>query len=304
MHDQAISLTNRINAIQSLCNNLISPLASHPNLLGHGPLTAIIEEFKTIIRIVKDFEEKFNSTLTPPLQLAIDRILRGSGDNSFLKNPIEDYLKEHTLPSIVHCLPRLSVFANTIIFELNNAQAIIERKVANAFHHLKYSLVVDKSIQGKWQEVWNGDNRQKEPLFEDLGRQHLLSHGIWAYKVDGYEQITDSVYQIQEEVSQTAYGVVLSEWKVAKEQSEVERIITNAFTQVEIYTSEVLRATRLANLRYLVIVSEHRLAIQASDLENSQGHCFKVFNVAINPDHASKDSKKLKLASSASHKKS
>lgn len=125
---------------------------------------------------------------------------------------------------------------------------------------------MNKKIQGEWEEAF----KQREERSESLGAVHLLSHGIWAFKVTGSGAATDLVYReplIQSAILQrTARALVLTEWKKASSDSTARAQSESAIAQAQFYTSGVLGDIELKQTRYIVIVSP-RLLSTLADVE-------------------------------------
>jgi hypothetical protein len=128
-----------------------------------------------------------------------------------------------------------------------------------AFEHLRRLIVVNEKIQEEWAEAF----KQREERSESLGAVHLLSHGIWAFKVTGSGAATDLVYReplIQSPVLQrTARALVLTEWKKATDDSPAQAQSETAIAQAQLYASGVLGDIELKRTRYIVIISSRLL---------------------------------------------
>jgi hypothetical protein len=92
---------------------------------------------------------------------------------------------------------------------------------------------------------------------------HLLSHGIWAFKVTGSGAATDLVYReplVQSPILQrTARTLVLTEWKKATNDSTARAQSESAIAQAQLYASGVLGDIELKRTRYIVIISPRLL---------------------------------------------
>jgi hypothetical protein len=78
-----------------------------------------------------------------------------------------------------------------VSYLLADHQAEIQSLAKRAFEHLQRSIVVDEFVAARWRRAWEAG----EVECEKLGAVHLLSHGIWAFKVDAKGGRTDLVYQ-------------------------------------------------------------------------------------------------------------
>jgi hypothetical protein len=124
-----------------------------------------------------------------------------------------------------------------------------------AFEHLRRLIVVNE----KTREEWTAAFEQREERSESLGAVHLLSHGIWAFKITGSGAATDLVYQeplVQSPILQrTARALVLTEWKKAKDDSTARAQSESAIAQAQLYASGVLGDMELKRTRYIILIS-------------------------------------------------
>lgn len=129
-----------------------------------------------------------------------------------------------------------------------------------AFEHLRRQLVVDEDIRSKWQNAFN----KHETTCEKLGAVHLLSHGIWAFKVVALGGATDLVFgdqvsQHSEVVRRTARALVLTEWKLVRCPEEITTKAREGREQAAIYSGGILGDVELKRTRYVVLVCEPEL---------------------------------------------
>lgn len=129
-----------------------------------------------------------------------------------------------------------------------------------AFEHLRRQLVVDADIRKKWQDAFESH----ETACERLGAVHLLSHGIWAFKVVAPGGATDLVFDDPVEkyagvMRRAARALVLTEWKLIKRLDEIAMKAQEARTQAAIYSGGVLGDAELKQTRYIVLVSQSDL---------------------------------------------
>jgi hypothetical protein len=130
-----------------------------------------------------------------------------------------------------------------------------------AFEHLRRFLVVDEDVRAKWKKAFDAH----ETACERLGAIHLLSHGIWAFKVTAPGGATDLVFgdpvqQHSEVVRRTARALILTEWKLIRNPNEIEAKAQEARDQAGIYSGGVLGGTELKGTRYVVLVCQADLA--------------------------------------------
>lgn len=178
-------------------------------------------------------------------------------------------------------LTNLLSFQTEFTYQISDTSAFTKRLVERAFLHLNRSIIVDISIKEKWKEAFN----HGETSCEKLGAVHLLLHGIWAFKASAKGGRTDLILGGPLNLSvveNTAEAMVLTEWKVVKNQGkELEKKTSQALKQAKKYSSGVLAGFELANYRYLVIVSENVLDMP-EDIQKNE-IIYRYVNIAIDP---------------------
>jgi hypothetical protein len=150
-----------------------------------------------------------------------------------------------------------------------------------AFVHLKRSIVADSDLREKWKQSF----KNGELACEKLGGSHLLLHGVWAFKVDAQggrtdlilgEPITDLA-----EAERSAEALVLTEWKVARSDSELSQKLSDAKNQASKYSAGVLAGFELARYRYLVVVTERDVKMPLDD--DNGDFVYRKINIAVDP---------------------
>lgn len=212
-----------------------------------------------------------------------------------IKNGSEDIDKKsgsHIYPLLIDSFSILADIREIIKYDLSDTQKEIRRHIGNAFVHLQYSIIADEEIQKKWHSVWETEVPQKEIKFETMGRNHLLSHKIWAHKIKAPKEETDLVLkELEEDPNLSPEGASLTEWKIANNKKEYNHVIDIALEQSHLYTERCLFATKLKNTIYLVIVSQEKL----SDPEDREkdGKIFRIINIHTKPKNTSEQAKKI-----------
>src|SRR5215510_2124052 len=108
----------------------------------------------------------------------------------------------------------LAALEAEITFVLTGRQEQIRARSERAFMLLQRMLAVDADVQSKWAAAL----MQGEVACERLGAVHLLSQGIYAFKIDAIGARSDLVIpELPHEtvLSRSVEGLVLTEWKVA-----------------------------------------------------------------------------------------
>jgi hypothetical protein len=105
--------------------------------------------------------------------------------------------------------------------------------------------IADDDFREKWQAAFAAG----EPACEGLGQVHLLSHGIWAYKVNAAGERTDLVYQepVADYANDYRYadGLVLTEWKKAAVRRDAASKFEEARNQARSYAQGALAGNEL-----------------------------------------------------------
>ena len=140
--------------------------------------------------------------------------------------------------------------------------------------------------------------RQKRDGVRELGSIHLLSHGIFAFKVDALGARTDLVFNEPPDDSLLARGVeglVLTEWKVANDAPSATKGFREARAQADLYKQGALAGIELTGYRYLIVVSLRELpdnSIPPDDTTNT-GVVYRHINIVVQPAVPSKAAKKI-----------
>jgi hypothetical protein len=164
-----------------------------------------------------------------------------------------------------------------ISFLLSDNQPAIRARFELAMAHLQRSIAVDDDLRSKWQKAFE----KGEPECERLGAVHLLSHSIWAFKVQANKAITDLVFPDRtESIPGYVTGFVLTEWKKAT-PDRLDRAFEEARRQVGEYSAGALGGAELIGYRYVLLVVEKQCTAPA-DVTTGQ-ITYKAVVLAVNP---------------------
>jgi hypothetical protein len=247
-----------------------------------GRTERLREEGERIIAEVSSFRDRFKQSLPPAV---LDRI------EEFKKKASPLFQKASGTPdsreeTVWAALVTLSAFEPEISFLLADVQQAIRSRSELAFAHLQRSIVVDGDFRKKWQDAFSSG----EVACEALGAVHLLSHGIWAFKVSAEGERTDLVYQEAaarfEHEQGHADGLVLTEWKKAASREQAEGKFKEARDQAHRYGRGVLAGNELTNYRFAIVVSEEQVPIP--DDISYEGIVYRHINIAVKPKPPSK----------------
>jgi hypothetical protein len=191
-------------------------------------------------------------------------------------------------------LVALGAFEAEITFILSNRQEQIRARSERALLHLQRTLAVDEAASAKWIEALE----KHEPACERLGSIHLLSHGIFAFKVDAVGARTDLVFNEPPDetlLRRGVEGLVLTEWKVAVDGKTAERGFAQARSQADLYKQGPLAGIELMGYRYLIVVSPNeipRKSIPPDDVTKT-GIVYRHVNIVVRPASPSGAAKKV-----------
>lgn len=183
----------------------------------------------------------------------------------------------------------LAALESEITSILAGRQEQIRARSERALLHLQRTLAVDEQIAAKWKRALE----KGETACERLGSVHLLSHGIFAFKVDALGARTDLVFNEPPQDSLPIRGVeglVLTEWKIAKDHATAIRAFHQARRQADLYRQGPLAGAELTDYRYLIVVTLKGLAPKSipPDETTDAGVTYRHVNVVVDPDVPSK----------------
>jgi hypothetical protein len=212
--------------------------------------------------------------------------------SNFLKLPDIEGLNFNPDPGQVRgfvqfALTSLAAFRSEFSYLIADTQAVARRITELAFIHLQRSISVDDELRNKWLTAYT---KHGEPKCEKLGALHLLWHGVWAFKAHADKGRTDLILNEPildtSIIEQSAVALVLTEWKIVRQENELKAKIQEAFDQTKLYSSGVLGGIELRNCRYLVMVTDKCMEMPKDFVDDMI--TYRHINVAVNPDIPSK----------------
>lgn len=231
-----------------------------------------------------DYLEIFKKSLGPELKAITDEInelgqIHGSELPPKAVEALKRYIAQDWYGKVaqattgggtiaIQALAPLAAFRSEFKYLIRDADIEGRSLTELAFEHLRRLLVVDEVVRKKWENAFD----QRETACERLGAVHLLSHGIWAFKVVAPGAATDLVYgepveQYLSAARRIARAFVLTEWKIIKNPQEVDTKAKAARNQAAIYSGGVLGDVELKRTRYIVLVSKRELASPSDVVE-------------------------------------
>lgn len=232
-------------------------------------------ESKKLYDLLESYSQNYEGILPAQVLELLNRFLNDFKNSFTEKNTVADDV-------IGLRLTALSAFRAEFEYCLVDIQDQIRTIAERAFEHLQRCIVADEEYKKKWQKAFIED---KEPGCEKLGSVHLLWHGIWAFKVVGEGERTDLVMGEQVDnptVERTSVGMVLTEWKRAKNSNEVDKLYEKGKDQASKYTAGVLGGVELTDTRYVVVVTENA-ATHKDDFDDKNGITYRFINIAVKP---------------------
>jgi hypothetical protein len=88
------------------------------------------------------------------------------------------------------------------------------------------------------------------------------------------------------EAERSSEALVLTEWKVARSDSEVSQKLSDAKNQASKYSAGVLSGFELARYRYLVVVTERDVKMPPDD--DTGDFVYRKINIPVDPRSPSK----------------
>lgn len=194
-------------------------------------------------------------------------------------------------------LVALAAFEAEITFLLAGRQERIRARSERALLQLQRILAVDIDVSAKWKKAFE----KNEVACERLGSVHLLAHGIYAFKVDAVGARTDLVFNEPPSdamLAQAVEGMVLTEWKVAKDAKDAIAAVRAARIQADQYSQGALAGLELRSHRYIIVVTLKELPPRTlvPDDRTADGIIYRHINIVIEPSVPSTVSRKLARA--------
>jgi hypothetical protein len=239
------ALSARIKGLQD-AGELYARFMGYHQEDSYGAGKNLGEQCGSVVVALEEFRGAFAQTLPAAAMQSLDRFF-----STNLAKAAKDSSADHRAAR--GALVALTALEAEVTFILAGRQERIRVRSERAFLHLQRQLVVDEEIRAKWQKAFS----KGEVSCEKLGSVHLLSHGIYAFKVDAAGARTDLIFNDapnEETIARVVEGLVLTEWKVATDSDFLAKIAA-ARAQADLYKAGPLAGVELTGYRYLVVVS-------------------------------------------------
>jgi hypothetical protein len=149
-----------------------------------------------VVNDLKAFQSRFSGYLPPEADRCILDFLCSTTASAVVEE-VPDGRVAHA------AIAALAVLEAEVTFILSGRQEQIRARSERALIHLQRTLAVDSHAQVKWRLAL----QEGESACERLGAVHLLSHGIFAFKVHAVKGRTDLVYPELPDETQLARAV-------------------------------------------------------------------------------------------------
>jgi hypothetical protein len=210
---------------------------------------SFLPELASITAEIEDLGKTYTSELPHKASEALQKYIAQGWRGGLNTGPVD-----------IQALAPLASFRSQFEYLIRDSEAEGRNLAELAFEHLRRQLVVDEDIRTKWLNAFD----RHETACERLGAVHLLSHGIWAFKVVAPGAATDLVFgdpveQHAQVLRRTARALVLTEWKLVKRPDKITAKAQEGRDQAAIYCGGVLGDAELKRTRYVVLVCQSDL---------------------------------------------
>jgi hypothetical protein len=274
------ALDARIEGFSASARQLVETYAVRPNDILHVIRSVVIPSGDRLFRDLRNFLTRNESVLPAPAVPILKTFIANHG-NSYSSGQAAEELAALQLASV------FSTVAAELNYHFVDREVAVRRLAERAFIHLQRSIVVDESLKKRWQEA------VREEECESLGAVHLLAHGLWSFKAHSPTARTDLVLSDDlipdNPLHQNAEALVLTEWKMVKDQSQVEPQARTAYEQAKLYQDGLLAGFELRTRRYIVLVSEEQVRVPADRADGSV--VYRHINIARKPANPSSTAK-------------
>jgi hypothetical protein len=283
------ALAAEIKSLQR-AGELYGLFQSYHNEDSYGAGKFLREQCGALVQSLEQFRHDFAGSLPSAAITRIDHFL-GTSLVQAAKDTSTDQRAARG------ALVGLAALEAEITFLLAGRQEQIRARSERALLHLQRLLAVDLDVSAKWKKAFNTN----EMACERLGSVHLLSHGIYAFKVDAAGARTDLVFNEPPPdllPVQGVDGLVLTEWKIAKDAKAAIAAVGEARVQADLYSQGPLAGLELRSHRYIIVVTPKELpsGTLGPDDHTAVGVIYRHVNIVIEPKVPSKAAKALARA--------
>jgi hypothetical protein len=280
------ALATQVRSLQR-AGELYGLFQSYHSEDSYGAGEFLREQCGALVYALEQFRRDFADSLPPVATTRIDH---------FLGTRLVEAAKDASTNQrgARGALVGLAALEAEVTFLLAGRQEQIRARSERALLHLQRILAVDLDVSTKWKKAFNTN----EMACERLGSVHLLSHGIYAFKVDAAGARTDLVFNEPPPdalLAQAVEGMVLTEWKITKDAKGAVAAVAEARAQADLYSQGALAGLELRSHRYIIVVTVKELPFGTlgADHRTAAGIIYRYINIVIEPEVPSKVAKAL-----------
>lgn len=277
--DEWNAIAARIEGIVSASNLLISTTLSESR--GGGEI--LRSQLSGLTYDIDLFRDRHADSLPPSALPAFEKLVtepQSTVANVSAPEPVY-LIRAQVFP--------LVLFRTQMEFLFSDFSAITRRRSKRAFLHLQRSLQIDASLGEKWTEAFSHETR-----CEQLGAAHLLQFGLYAFKIDAFNERTDIMLAetlvIDDDLASAVDAFVLTEWKLVRPGDDQHEKARAARIQAARYSKGAALGLELADTRYIVLVGPRNL-VKIEDVTEGDIQ-YKHVNIEFAQLRPSDDSKK------------
>lgn len=233
-----------------------------------------------IVEAIRTFGAKYETALPQAVWAELQGFAFFTGNLNAELAPLETAFEK-----LMAAATEIVAFEARLTYLLTSGEQNLRMLSERAFLHLQRCIATDKRTQESWQHAYE----EGEVACERLGAAHMLTHGIFAFKVNGEGARTDLVFPdrpIGDEISRAVDRLVLTEWKRLPSSTKPATMFRRAKKQADRYRDGVLAGIELASYRYLVLVTKAPVGVPTD--EDAGGCIYRHINIAIEPPVPSK----------------
>ncbi len=235
------------------------------------------EQLEQVLAALESFVERYRQLLPSAAATVIADFVSRVAPLVRQTNVTADMRQEGLWAALV----MLGAFEPQVTFLLSDVQQAFRIRSERTFALLQRKIVVDGEFRRKWRTAFDVG----EVECEKLGAIELLGQGIYAFKVNAEGARTDLVYPeaVGEQPPELGYadGLVLTEWKIAKPDTEAPRRFKEARDQARRYAQGALAGAELTAYRFAVVVTLDQVSLPPDDVDG--GVTYRYINIAIEP---------------------
>jgi hypothetical protein len=267
------SLAARIDGLLSAVNFIAQTMQSQ-STFAPGTKAALRSEADALAIELRNLHTEEGANMPEAAKAALGELAA---------NPVQMYeVAGHDVAALQSLSP-LFVFRTRFSHLIRDSEMEARNATELAFEHLNRLIAVSPDVRKAWKAAFEAG----EVACEKLGSVHLMSHGIWAFKVHGGGAATDLVYNEpllppNPTLQRSSKAIVLTEWKRVLSEGEIARAAEQGRAQSNDYSSGVLGDLELKRMRYVVLVGKRKQQVPQDVVRN--GVTYRHVWIAVDPE--------------------